>query len=91
VLPILKKSHGNLAVIAMAEALVVRARTGLVTGLMCIAAGADGSTQLGISGDFADDVEFATRAADSGFALLTNAPRAAMYRRPLPQGLRGKI
>jgi hypothetical protein len=76
-------------VVAMAESLLLRAKTGLLSGLMFISAAPDGSTLLGISGDFSDDLDYAARAADSGFARLTDIPRVLVPRRPPPRFLRG--
>jgi hypothetical protein len=58
----------------MVEALAIRAKMGLITGLICIAAVADGPDQLSMSGDFAEDIEYAARAATSGFAALIELP-----------------
>lgn len=74
-------------VLEIAEALAMRAKMGLITGLICIAAVADGPDQLIVSGDFAEDIEYAARAATSGFSALIELPTQPAPPRLQPKGL----
>ena len=72
--------------IEVAQSVYGRMRSGELSSVLYIARGPSGSDEIGVAGDFAEDMEAAERAAVAGFAAMFG--RQIGNRRPLPRDLK---
>lgn len=89
----LRKNHpAQPEVVEHLEHLLGRARQGLITGVLCICGTVSGPDELGLCGDFAEDLDYASRAASQGFAAMLGYKfEVAQPRRGLPRDLKGSV
>lgn len=73
----------------MLRGLLARAEQGQITGVMFVAAVTTGKDQIGMAGDFAEDLDYAQQAAAGGFTTLTGLKKSIAAKRPLPRSLKG--
>lgn len=65
------RSHpANPTMVATARKILDMAERGLMTTMIHIGAGPNGEAAMGICGEFAEDLEYATEACSEGFSLL---------------------
>ena len=74
----------------VAESVYGRMQSGELTSVLYIARGPTGRDEIGVAGDFAEDMEAAERAAIAGFEAMFGRPISIgqSTRRRLPRDLR---
>lgn len=70
----------------VAQSLSGRMRSGELNSVLYIARGPGGRDEIGVAGDFVEDMEAAERAAVAGFEAMFGHPIGT--RRPLPRDLK---
>ena len=74
VIQIRRKNQAQPEVVEAAADLLRRAENGLITGLIVLASVRDAKNEIGVCGDFAEDMAYARHAANRGFATLLKMP-----------------
>ena len=75
-------------VVEFAKDLFTRATLGRVSGVFFVVASPGEDDEIGVCGEFAEDIDYAVRSANSGMSHLFELKNSTVRQFPLPRHLR---